>query len=249
MHIVIAGKNKCAIEAHKYLRNKYPKHEIIGVGNKDDHYKEDDWQPSYRKYLLDHKFWEYRLEDCYDLEDMLFFSIEFDKIIKIENFKSKKLFNLHFSLLPKYRGCHTNFVQLYNGEKYSGVTLHEIDNSIDGGPIISQMKFKIRRNHTAQENYVRLMNTAVKLFKCKIEDIIDNNYKSIPQDDKLAGKYYDRKSVDYKTIKSMVVEPYDLETHNKLRALIFPAFQYPIVNGREVKRSLYKNGKFICEYV
>ena len=36
---------------------------------------------------------------------------------------------------------------------------------------------------------------------------------------------------------------------NKLRALIFPAFQYPIVNGREVKRSLYKNGKFICEYV
>jgi hypothetical protein len=31
--------------------------------------------------------------------------------------------------------------------------------------------------------------------------------------------------------------------------LIFPAFQYPIVNGREVKRSLYKNGKFICEYV
>ena len=66
MHIVIAGKNKCAIEAHKYLRNKYPKHEIIGVGNKDDHYKEDDWQPSYRKYLLDHKFWEYRLEDCYE---------------------------------------------------------------------------------------------------------------------------------------------------------------------------------------
>ena len=41
MLIVIAGKNKCAIEAHKYLRNKYPKHEIIGVGNKDDLYKED----------------------------------------------------------------------------------------------------------------------------------------------------------------------------------------------------------------
>ena len=41
----------------------------------------------------------------------------------------------------------------------------------------------------------------------------------------------------------------DLDTHNKLRALIFPAFQYPIVNGKEVKRSLYKNGKFVCEYV
>ena len=135
MFIVIAGKNKCAIEAHKYLRNKYPKHEIIGVANSDDDVN-DGWQPSYKKYLLKNGHTEYRLSDCYDLEDMLFFSVEFDKIIKTENFKSKKLFNLHFSLLPKYRGCHTNFVQLYNGERYSGVTLHEIDNSIYGGPII-----------------------------------------------------------------------------------------------------------------
>ena len=246
--IVIAGKNQCAVDVHKYLKRKYPKLEIIGVCNSDDDVN-DGWQPSFKQYLLKNRHTEYRLNDCYDLEDMLFFSVEFDKIIKTENFKSKKLFNLHFSLLPKYRGCHTNFVQLYNGEKYSGVTLHEIDNSIDGGPIISQMKFKIRRNHTAQENYIRLMNTAVKLFKYKIEDILYNNYKSKPQDEKLAGKYYDRNSVDYKSIKSMVVEPYDLETHNKLRALIFPAFQYPIVNGKEVKRSLYKNGKFICEYV
>ena len=230
MKIVVAGKNQCAVDVHKYLVNNYSKHEIIGVCNSDDDVN-DGWQPSFKKYLLKNRYTEYRLNDCYDLEDMLFFSVEFDKIIKTENFKSKKLFNLHFSLLPKYRGCHTNFIQLYNGEKYSGV------------------KFKIRRNHDAQENYVRLMNTAVKLFKCKIEYIIDNNYKSKPQDEKLAGKYYDRKSVDYKTIKSMVVKPYNLETHNKLRALIFPAFQYPIVEGKEVKRSILKNGKFVCEFV
>ena len=66
------------------------------------------------------------------------------------------------------------------------------------------MKFKIRRNH-AQENYVRLMNTAVKLFKCKIEDILDDNYKSKPQDDKLTGKYYDRNSVDYKSLKNFLL--------------------------------------------
>ena len=86
------------------------------------------------------------------------------------------------------------------------MTLHEIDNSIDGGPIVSQMKYKIKRNATAQENYGRLMNTAVKLFKCKIEDILYNNYKSKPQDDKLAGKYYDRKSVDYKSLKNFNIK-------------------------------------------
>ena len=248
MKIVISGKNQCAVDVHKYVKRNYPQHELIGIPNSDDDVN-DGWQPSFKKYLLKNYYGVGSLEDCYGEENLIFFSVEFDKIIKTEKFKSKKLFNLHFSLLPKYRGCHTNFFQLYNGERYSGVTLHEIDNSIDGGPIISQMKYKIRRNHTAQENYIRLMNTAVKLFKCKIEDIIDGNYKSKPQDDKLAGKYYDRKSVDYKALKDMVVEPKDLDTHNKLRALIFPAFQYPVVNGKEVKRSVYKNGKFKCEYV
>jgi methionyl-tRNA formyltransferase len=246
--LVIAGKNQCAIDVYKYLKRHYPQHELMGIPNSDDDVN-DSWQPSFKKYLLKNYYGVGSLEDCYDKEDVIFFSVEFDKIIKTEKFKSKKLFNFHFSLLPKYRGCHTNFFQLYNGERYSGVTLHEIDNSIDGGPIISQMKYKIRRNHTAQENYVRLMNTAVELFKRKIEDIIDNNYKSTPQDDRLAGKYYDRKSADYKSLRDFKIEKYDLETHNKLRALIFPAFQHPVVDGKEVKRSLYKNGKFICEYV
>ena len=93
------------------------------------------------------------------------------------------------------------------------------------------------------------MNTDVKLFKFKIEDIISNNYKSTPQDNQLDGKYYDRNSANYKELKEFKIEKYDLETHNKLRALIFPAFQYPIVNGKQVKRSIYKNGKFVCEYV
>ena len=34
--IVVAGKNQCAVDVHKYLINNYPKHEIIGVCNSDD---------------------------------------------------------------------------------------------------------------------------------------------------------------------------------------------------------------------
>ena len=67
-------------------------------------------------------------------------------ILNIDKFFSKELFNFHFSLLPKYRGCHTNFFQIYNGEKISGVTLHKIDNGIDTGPIIDQLKFSINKN-------------------------------------------------------------------------------------------------------
>ena len=85
MKIVIAGKNQCAVDVHKYFKNNYPQHELIGVPNSDDDVN-DGWQPSYKKYLLKNGHTEYRLYDCYDLEDMIFFSVEFDKIIKIENF-------------------------------------------------------------------------------------------------------------------------------------------------------------------
>ena len=49
--IVIAGKNQCAVNIHKYFKNNYPKHELIGVANSDDNVN-DGWQPSYKKYLL-----------------------------------------------------------------------------------------------------------------------------------------------------------------------------------------------------
>ena len=246
--LVIAGKNQCAVDVFKYIKRRYPHLDIMGIPNKDDDVN-DGWQPSFKKYLLKNRHTVGSLEDCYDKEDLLFFSVEFDRIIKTEKFKSKKLFNFHFSLLPKYRGCHTNFFQLWNGEKYSGVTLHEMDNSIDGGPIMSQIKYKIRKNDTAQDNYIKLMKTAVKLFKCRISDILYDDYKSKPQNVELAGKYYGKEDADYKSLKNFKIEKYDLETHNKLRALIFPAFQYPIVDGKEVKRSLYNNGKFVCEFV
>ena len=70
------------------------------------------------------------LKNLYKIENLIFFSIEFEKIINVDKFKSNELFNLHFSLLPKYRGCHTNFYQIYKGERYSGVTLHKINNGI-----------------------------------------------------------------------------------------------------------------------
>ena len=246
--LVIAGKNQCAVDVFKYIKRRYPHLDIMGIPNKDDDVN-DGWQPSFKKYLLKNRHTVGSLEDCYDKEDLLFFSVEFDRIIKTEKFKSKKLFNFHFSLLPKYRGCHTNFFQLWNGERYSGVTLHEMDNSIDGGPIMSQIKYKIRKNDTAQDNYIKLMKTAVKLFKCRISDILYDDYKSKPQNEELAGKYYGKEDADYKSLRDFKIEKYDLETHNKLRALIFPAFQYPIVDGKEVKRSLYRNGKFVCEFV
>jgi len=129
-----------------------------------------------------------------------------------------------------------------NGEKYSGVTLHKINSGIDSGDIINQLKFKININDTAYDNYIRLMKYSVILFKKNIKKIIVEKYKFKKQNLKL-GSYFSRKSVNYRKIKKINFINNSLKTHNKIRSLIFPAFQLPIVNGMKVKKSVYKNNK------
>ena len=34
-----------------------------------------------------------------------------------------------------------------------------------------------------------------------------------------------------------------LKMHNKIRSLIFPAYQFPVVNGVQITKSIYKNKK------
>jgi methionyl-tRNA formyltransferase len=52
--------------------------------------------------------------------------------------------NLHFSLLPHYRGAAPAQRALHNGESNSGVTVFQLDKGMDTGPIYSQEKIEIR---------------------------------------------------------------------------------------------------------
>ena len=104
-----------------------------------------------------------------------------NQLLKQKKFRSNRLYNFHFSLLPKFRGCHTNFFQILNGEKYSGVTLHEIDDGIDTGPIIDSIKFTIKRNTNAFMNYLNLMKYSLKLLKINFHKLLKYNYKKRKQ--------------------------------------------------------------------
>jgi methionyl-tRNA formyltransferase len=243
MNICIAGKNSCAINALKFLINlKFDLKKICVLPNNDDKSK-DGWQPSLKKFALKKKLKIIKLKHLYLKKDLFFFSIEFDKIINVRKFLSKNLYNIHFSLLPKFRGCHTNFYQINKGEKYSGVTLHEIDKGIDTGNIIDQIKFKININDTAHDNYKKLMFYSTKIFKKNLKKILKKKYNSKKQRLSL-GSYYSRKSVNYKKISQINIKSHTLKKHNIIRSLIFPAYQLPTVNGNKVIKSIYRNKKF-----
>ena len=52
--------------------------------------------------------------------------------------RTGKFLNIHFALLPKYRGMHPIQWALINGETTFGYTLHVVDAGVDSGPIIFQ---------------------------------------------------------------------------------------------------------------
>ena len=240
--ICIAGKNQCAIDALKYVINKYKKkYKILALPNHND-IGVDSWQKSFKKYCKKNKVKITTLKHLYKIKNLYFFSLEFENILKVKKFNSNKLFNIHFSLLPKFRGCHTNYFQILKGEKESGVTLHLIDEGIDTGGIIATAKFNINKNDTAYINYLKLLKKSSFLFKKNIRIILENKFKLKEQNPK-KGSYYSRKSVDYKKLINITRIEHNLKTHNKIRSLIFPPFQLPIYNGKKIKKSIFRNKK------
>lgn len=77
----------------------------------------------------------------------LFMTATFDQIIPEKIFKLaiKNAVNVHPSLLPKYRGPSPTGWAIINGEKTSGVTIHELSSEIDAGDIFLQLEMPISR--------------------------------------------------------------------------------------------------------
>ena len=63
----------------------------------------------------------------------------------IKNF-SKPIINIHPSLLPKYKGLNTHSRAIKNKDKYSGATVHIVNEKLDSGKIIIQERVKILKS-------------------------------------------------------------------------------------------------------
>jgi len=72
--------------------------------------------------------------------------------------------NVHFSLLPKYRGAAPVNWAIVNGERETGVTTMKIVEELDAGPILLQQPTQIEAHETAPELLTRLAETGAELL-------------------------------------------------------------------------------------
>ncbi len=91
----------------------------------------------------------------------------------LEHFKND-IFNIHASLLPKYRGSQPIFWQLKNAETHSALSLYRMSEHLDDGEIIIQKKFEIDSKDTygiltavVSQLVVNLTDDFLELFKKK----------------------------------------------------------------------------------
>lgn len=91
-------------------------------------------------------------------------------------------FNLHASLLPRYRGAAPINRAVMNGDTETGVTTFFLKHEIDTGDIISQERVDILPTDNVGDVHDRLMHLGARLTVKTIGDIIAGTLSPIPQD-------------------------------------------------------------------
>lgn len=92
-------------------------------------------------------------------------------------------YNLHGSLLPKYRGASPINWAIINGETESGVTSFKLKHEIDTGSIMLQSKVPIYKTTTAGELHDSLMQLGAFVVLRTVQAIESSSYELKPQDD------------------------------------------------------------------
>ena len=95
-------------------------------------------------------------------------------------------FNVHTSLLPKFRGAAPINWAIIKGEMKSGVTSFILDENIDTGNIVGTREVTIGDSMTAGELHDELMPLAADLAVDTCEQLLSGVYQRLEQDDSLA---------------------------------------------------------------
>lgn len=105
-------------------------------------------------------------------------------------------FNMHGSLLPKYRGRAPINWAILHGESYIGMTLHRMVKSADAGEIIDQEGVDIDSDDNAEQAFRKVMPCARVVLERQFDALLTGTAKGTPQDDSQATYFGGRTPED-----------------------------------------------------
>ena len=155
--------------------------------------------------------------------------------------------NVHYSLLPKYRGATPLETALLAGERETGVTVQKMVKELDAGDILAQETTEIARDETARELRPRLISVGANLLVNTLPVYVQGDVTPIVQDASCASRTYKIKKED----GLISLDASGDENWNKYRAYADSIGTYFFERGKRVKiiKASMKNGKFVIERV
>lgn len=90
-----------------------------------------------------------------------------------------RILNIHPSLLPAFPGLDAQRQALEAGVKWTGCTVHFVDDTLDGGPIIAQRKVPVHDGDTVESLSARILPEEHKLYAEALAVVLDGNYEIV----------------------------------------------------------------------
>ena len=141
-------------------------------------------------------------------------------------------FNLHGSLLPKYRGRAPVNWAVLKGETETGATLHEMIAKPDAGRIVDQEPVPIGPDETAAEVMAKVAAAAERVLKRSIGKLVAGTAQLKPQDLARGSYFGGRRPEDGRIDWSSSA----LEIHNLVRA-VAPPYPGAFTEGMKILRT------------
>lgn len=251
--IVIAGKNDIAVHGLEQAVRLYGRDNVIAIPNANDD-GANGWQRSFKKCAVRHGVETLTLEEIYGRKIELFLSLEFDRIVNPARLSTDRIYNIHFSLLPKYKGMFTSVWPVLNGDNRSGVTLHEIDQGIDTGNIVSQQGFPLLRNDRSQDCYRKYIDFSKVLLDRNLHELLSDEKMVSERQPSFESTYHSKSAINFNSVE-IDLKKTAWEVQRQIYAFSFRPYQLAKVNGKNVseviitgKKSIERPGTILAVY-
>ena len=137
---------------------------------------------------------------------------------KLLDIPARGAFNLHGSLLPKYRGRVPVNWAIIHGEKETGVSLHRMEIKPDAGNLLAQAAVSILRNDTAYDVFQKLKCVSETMLMELIPEMLAGRVIEMPLDMEKGSYFSGRKPEDGRIDWRLPA----IDIHNLIRAVAPP---------------------------
>src|SRR5579871_2373218 len=90
---------------------------------------------------------------------------------------AQRILNIHPSLLPAFPGLDAQFQAVEHGVKFSGCTVHFVDEGLDSGPILKQAVVPVLDGDTAESLSARIIVEEHRIYSEAIALVLSGRYK------------------------------------------------------------------------